>query len=206
MMDAVLIGVSVSLIAYLVGSVSTAYLLTRMVNRVDIRDLGSRNAGAVNVFREVGSWAGLTVLAVDAFKGVSVILAVSAFGLGDFGMFSGAMAVLIGHNFPIFLGFRGGKGVAIIFGLSLAVLPVMTLLSAVLSLVSGLATRNVVFGISVGLIAINALTIATGQGMAQVSLCLTLSAVVIATHFALTYRDVLASLSSKGPWGLFDVE
>ena len=61
--------VAVSLIAYLVGSVSPAYRITRLVKGVDIRDLGSGNPGAVNVFREVGGVAGAAVLAVDALKG-----------------------------------------------------------------------------------------------------------------------------------------
>ena len=198
--------VAVSLIAYLVGSVSPAYLITRLVKGVDICDLGSGNPGAVNVFREVGGVAGAAVLAVDALKGVAVILAVSVLDLGDVAMFAGAMAALIGHNWPAFLGFRGGKGVAIIFGLSLAVLPLLTLLSSALSLVSGLATRSVVFGISVGLVAINALTVYTGQGATQITLCLTLSAVVVATHFAPSHRQVLASLRRRGAWGLFEIE
>ena len=110
---------AVSLLAYLEGSLSTAYLLTRALKGADIRELGSRNAGTVNVFREVGPWAGLSVLAVDALKGAAVIFAVAALHLGDYAMFADAMALVIGHNFPAFLGFRGGKGVAPIFGLSL---------------------------------------------------------------------------------------
>ena len=205
-MDTLPTAAGVALLAYLAGSLSTAYFLTRLVSGVDIRDVGSGNAGAVNVYRQVGSWAGLTVLAIDAFKGAAVILVVAALDLGDIVMFAGALAVLFGHNLPVFLGFRGGKGVAIIFGLSLAVLPLLTLLSLALSLTSGFATRNVVFGISVGFVAINVLTVYTGQSAAQVTLCLTLSAVVVTTHFALSYRDVLNALQRKGAWGLFSVD
>ena len=205
-MDVLLTAATMSLVAYLAGSFSTAYFLTRFVRRVDIRELGSGNAGAANVFREVGSWAGVSVLSVDALKGAAVILVVSALELGDYAMLAGAMAVVVGHNFPVFLGFRGGKGVAPIFGLSLAVLPILTLISLALSLLSGLATRNLVFGISVGFVAINVLTISTRQSTAQISPCLTLSAVVIATHFALSYREMLSSVRSRGLWGLFEVE
>ena len=201
-----MITAAVSLIAYLAGSFSSAYALTRLVKGADIRELGSGNAGTVNVYREVGAWAGLSVLGIDALKGAAVILAVSALDLDDYAMFAGAMAVVIGHNFPVFLGLRGGKGVAPIFGLSLAVLPLLTVVSLALSLVSGFATRNVVFGISVGFVAINVLTITTGQGAVQVMLCLTLSALVVATHFALSFRAVLAAVRSRGVWGLFEVE
>ena len=205
-MDILLTAASMSLAAYLAGSFSTAYFLTRFVRKVDIRELGSGNAGAANVFREVGAWAGVSVLSIDALKGAAVVLVVSALDLGDYVMLAGAMAVVIGHNFPVFLGFRGGKGVAPIFGLSLAVLPILTLISLALSFMSGLATQNLVFGISVGFVAINVLTISTRQSMAQISLCLALSAVVIATHFALSYREVLSSVRSRGLWGLFEVE
>ena len=205
-MGVVVITAAVSLIAYLAGSFSSAYALTRLVKGADIRELGSGNAGTVNVYREVGAWAGLSVLGIDALKGAAVILAVSALDLDDYAMFAGAMAVVIGHNFPVFLGLRGGKGVAPIFGLSLAVLPLLTVVSLALSLVSGFATRNVVFGISVGFVAINVLTITTGQGAVQVMLCLTLSALVVATHFALSFRAVLAAVRSRGVWGLFEVE
>ena len=205
-MDILLTTVVMALMAYLAGSLSTAYLLTRLVRGHDIRELGSGNAGSVNVFREVGAWAGLSVLGVDAFKGAAVILLVSALHLGDYVMFAGALAVVIGHNFPIFLGFRGGKGVAPIFGLSLAVLPFLTVLSLALSLVAGFGTRNVVFGIAVGFVAINVLTISTGQSATQIGLCLTLSAIVVATHFALSYRQVVASVRTRGVWGLFEVE
>jgi glycerol-3-phosphate acyltransferase PlsY len=205
-MDILLTTVSISLGAYLLGALSPAYLVTRLVRGADIRELGSGNAGSLNVFREVGTLASLSVLVVDTLKGAAVILLVSALDLGDYAMFAGAIAVVVGHNFPVFLGFRGGKGVAPIFGLSLAVLPLLTLASLVPALVSGFATRNVVFGIATGFVAINVLTVSTGQSTAQISLCLTLSAVVVATHFALSYREILESLRTRGPWGLFKVD
>ena len=205
-MSIFLTGVAVFPVAYLVGSLPTAYILARFLKGIDIRTVGSRNPGAVNVFREVGPWAGLTVLAVDAMKGAVVMLSILALDLGDYAMFIGALAVVIGHNWPVFLHFRGGKGVATIFGLSLAVLPLWTLLSLLISLTFGFATRSVVFGIAAGIVAINAFTISTGQSAAQIGLCLTLSAVVIATHYAITYKEVMASVQRRGLWGLFVAE
>ena len=114
--------------------------------------------------------------------------------------------MVAGHNWPLFLGFRGGKGAAAILGLSLAILPLWTLLALAISLIFGFATRSVVFGIAAGIVAINAFTIATSQGTAQIGLCLTLSALVIAPHFALSYNDVMAAVRKRGPWGLFEVE
>ncbi len=205
-MSIFLVGVAVFPVAYLIGSLPTAYILTRFLKGIDIRTVGSRNSGAVNVFREVGPLAGLSVLAVDATKGAVVMLSILALDLSDYSMFIGALAVVIGHNWPLFLGFRGGKGVATVFGLSLAVLPLLTLLSLAFSLIFGFATRSVVFGIAAGIIAINAFTIFTGQSAAQIGLCLTLSALVIATHYAITYREVINSVQRRGLWGLFVAE
>lgn len=196
----------VSASAYLAGSLSTAYLLTCLVKGADIRQLGSGNAGALNVYREVGAWAGLSVLAADTVKGAAVVLVVVAFELGDVAMFAGALAVVIGHNLPVLIGPRGGKGVAPVFGISLAVLPVLTLVFVAMSLASGLAARNVVFGIAVGFVAINVLTVVSGQDAAQIALCLSLSAIIVATHFALSYKEVLASVRTRGVWGLFEVD
>jgi glycerol-3-phosphate acyltransferase PlsY len=114
--------------------------------------------------------------------------------------------VVAGHNWPLFLGFRGGKGAAAILGLSLAILPLWTLLALAISLIFGFATRSVVFGIAAGIVAINAFTIATSQGTAQIGLCLTLSALVVATHYALNYRTVVSPVQRRGPWGLFETE
>ena len=196
----------VTLAAYLIGSFPSAYLAARILRGIDIRAVGSGNPGAVNVVRHVGLGAGVGVLIADAFKGALVVLIVRASGLGEGALFAGAVAALLGHNWPIFLGFRGGKGVAVIFGLSLALLPLWTLAALGAALGLGLATRNVVFGIAAGMVTVNALTVATGQSAVCVALCLTLSAVVIATHFALTYRDVLRAVRREGVWGLFGPE
>ena len=192
--------------AYLVGSLPTAYLLSRMLRGYDIRTVGSRNAGAVNVYREVGPPAGLLVMGLDALKGAGVVLAIEALGLPDYALFTGALATMAGHNWPLFLRFRGGKGVATILGISLAVLPLWTLAAVAIALAADLATRSVVFGIVSGIVAINAMTVATGQGMVQISLCLTLSAIVAATHYGMTYREVVRSVRQKGWWGLFAPE
>ena len=66
--------------------------------------------------------------------------------------------------------------------------------------------KRVVFGIAAGIIALNAITIATGQGAVQISLCLTLMTLVVATHYALGYREVVAAVRRRGLWDLFEVE
>ncbi|MCH8191025.1 MAG: glycerol-3-phosphate acyltransferase [Chloroflexi bacterium] len=197
---------AVLLSAYLAGSVPSAYLVTRLLKRRDIREVGSGNPGALNVFRHVGLRAGVAVLGIDAAKGAAVILTIGGLGLGDGAMFAGALAVVVGHNWPVFLGFRGGKGAAAVFGISFAVLPLWTLLGVGLALGAGTATRSFIFGVGVGIVAINVATIATSQGTGQIALCLLLSGLIVATHYAIAYRAVVASVRQRGIWGLFEPE
>ena len=124
-MDAIVIvsTIGVLLAGYVVGSFPTAYLLTRRLKGVDIRTVGTRNPGAINVFHIVGPWGGITVLAVDALKGAAVLLTIQAMDGHDAAIFAGALGTVVGHNWPIFLRFRGGKGVATSAGTSLVCFP-----------------------------------------------------------------------------------
>jgi len=119
------------LIAYLLGSIPTSVWVGKTFFRIDIREHGSGNAGATNTIRVLGWKAGLPVFIFDVFKGW---LAVS---LADFFMtdlvipenlvffkISLAAAVVLGHVFPVFAGFRGGKGVATLLGIGMALYPV----------------------------------------------------------------------------------
>ena len=205
-MEEILIVLAATMAGYLSGSFPSAYLVTRLLRGVDVRTIGSRNPGAVNVFRHVSPAAAGVVLALDAAKAVAVVLTGQALGLGDAALFSAAIAVVVGHNWPVFLNFRGGKGVAAVMGLSLAILPVWTLIAVGLAVAAGLATRSVVFGVAAGIVAINVFTFATGQDTIQIVLCLTLSALVVGTHYAIAFRDVREAVRAKGAWGLFVTE
>jgi glycerol-3-phosphate acyltransferase PlsY len=104
-------------LGYLLGSCPTGYLLVRLLEGGDIRKFGSGNIGATNVSRVLGKkWALFTTI-VDMFKGGLAVLLAMVMGHGDAVLLSvvGAMSV-IGHNFPVWIGFKGGKGVATSFG------------------------------------------------------------------------------------------
>jgi glycerol-3-phosphate acyltransferase PlsY len=104
-------------LGYLLGSCPTGYLLVRLLKGEDIREFGSGSIGATNVSRVLGKkWAIFTAV-VDMFKGGLAVLLTMAMGHGDAASLSvvGAMSVL-GHNFPVWIGFKGGKGVATSFG------------------------------------------------------------------------------------------
>ncbi len=111
------------LIAYLLGSIPPAYIVGRLVKRIDIREVGSRNLGAMNVFYNVGFPYGIVVLAADIGKGIAAVIVARLIGAPLLGqMLAGAMSVL-GHSFTIFLKFRGGKGGATCIGVLLAFMP-----------------------------------------------------------------------------------
>jgi glycerol-3-phosphate acyltransferase PlsY len=124
-------GIAASLIlGYLLGSIPFGLLLTRMAGLGDIRNVGSGNIGATNVLRTGNKKLAAATLLLDAFKGTAaVLLAHALFGEGG-GILAGVGAFL-GHLFPVWLGFKGGKGVATYLGVLLGLMPVIVLVFAI---------------------------------------------------------------------------
>jgi glycerol-3-phosphate acyltransferase PlsY len=122
------------LFAYLIGSIPTAVWISRYFFGVDIRDYGSGNSGATNTFRVLGSKWGCIVMSVDVLKGV---IATSLYIVLPFYMHNEwdrtnlmvglGLAAVVGHIFPLWADFRGGKGVATLFGMILAIQPLVAL-------------------------------------------------------------------------------
>lgn len=135
------------LLAYLLGSISTSTLITRWRARIDIRDVGSGNAGATNTLRVLGVRWGLVVLALDALKGViATIIAIALVHHEPLAWFAAGLAVVAGHNWPVFFGFRGGKGIATTIGVYLVLLPVPALLAGAIAILLIIVTRYVSLG------------------------------------------------------------
>jgi glycerol-3-phosphate acyltransferase PlsY len=107
-------GTSIALIvgAYLLGSVSFSVLLVKLMQGLDVRTLGSGNAGATNALRVAGKKAGAAVLALDVIKGMTAVAVPRALDAPPAVVGGAAVAVVLGHVYPVFFGFRGGKGVA----------------------------------------------------------------------------------------------
>jgi glycerol-3-phosphate acyltransferase PlsY len=137
-------------VAYLIGSIPTALLISRHFFNIDIRDYGSGNMGATNTFRVLGPRYGTVVMAFDILKG---IFAVSLFNLlphyhhNEWDrtnlMVGLGLGAVLGHIFPLFAQFRGGKGVATLFGMILAVQPVIALSCVAVFLLVLFLTRYV---------------------------------------------------------------
>ena len=116
----------VLILAYLLGALPFAYLLTRWITGQDIRTLGNRNAGAANVFRVVSRPAGALVSLLDIGKGAAGVGLMRAAGLGGWWPLAGGVAAVLGHCFPVYLGFCGGRGLAASLGTLLALMPLET--------------------------------------------------------------------------------
>ena len=100
--------------AYLIGSINSAIIVGRLMGLGDIREKGSHNAGSTNMLRVGGKKAAAFTFSGDILKGIIVVVAAKIFReqLGNVAFYLSCLAVIVGHNFPIFFGFRGGKGVA----------------------------------------------------------------------------------------------
>jgi len=103
-------------LAYFIGALPTGLILVRVLRSVDIRRLGSGNIGAVNVLRVAGPAVAAAVLVVDVLKGLVSVLLVLHAGLAPWAAVAAGLAAIAGHNWSVFLGFRGGKGIATSFG------------------------------------------------------------------------------------------
>jgi glycerol-3-phosphate acyltransferase PlsY len=117
--------------AYLLGSVPCGWVVMKAYRNLDVRKLGSGNIGAANVFRAGGPGAFAATLVLDALKGFIPVMLGIALGLSDqeWALAAIGLAAVIGHTWPIYLGFRGGKGVATSGGVMLALAPVTLVIS-----------------------------------------------------------------------------
>ena len=123
-MDSQALYIAISIIAaYIIGSFPTAYVAGRLLKGVDIRQMGSRNMGAMNVFYTVGFPAGITVLAIDIGKGAAAVALARWLGVPPVVELLAGAAAVAGHSFPVFLKFRGGKGGATCIGILAFLMP-----------------------------------------------------------------------------------
>jgi len=111
------------LAAYLIGAVPTGVILTRLVGGEDVRKAGSGNIGATNVYRVAGKKLGVLTLVGDILKGLVPVLLADRAGFAAGGVALVAAAAFIGHCYPIYIGFKGGKGVATALGIFLVLSP-----------------------------------------------------------------------------------
>lgn len=174
---------------YLLGSTSPSYLLTRWLKSADLRDLGSGNLGATNAMRVLGWRVGLVVLLLDLGKGLAAVAVAQHFTEEPIFHCVAGLTTILGHVFPIFLNFRGGKGVAttagvlvlldpLVFGLSLACFTAAFLISKIVSLSSLVAAAT----LGLGSLAIHGPTVSLSSRVSQTVTFIVISALVFWRH------------------------
>jgi len=171
---------------YLIGSIPTAYIFGHVLKGADIRRLGDRNAGAANVFRELNRVSGIAVGIIDAGKGVVAVLIALASGQSQtVVMFTGAAAV-IGHNWPVFIGFKGGRGVSTTIGVLLVLEPLPVVILGVPSILALIIGRNVILACAVLFVPLSLVGWLTGTPLTLIAYSVALPLLVGITHFIRT--------------------
>lgn len=180
--------IAIAIIAYLLGNISTSYIIAKRISGVDIRTQGSGNAGSTNVLRTMGKRAGAATFIGDLLKGtISVLIGqLIANFIGIDRTIAGYVAVIfvvVGHNWPAFLGFKGGKGVATSLGAMMAINPVIALSCLGIFIIVVAVTKYVSLGSVVG-IAFSVPFMLLSKNRAGVVVALFLTVSVIYTHRA----------------------
>jgi acyl phosphate:glycerol-3-phosphate acyltransferase len=188
------------LVAYLLGSVPTSVWIGRAFYKIDVREFGSGNAGATNTFRVLGNQAGIPVLIIDIIKGTAAVsLAyLSGFVTNSYEFINLQLALgvaaLMGHIFPIFAGFRGGKGVATILGIVICILPVSCALSLVVFLIVLFSSRMVSLS---SMIAGASFPIMLNVVLGNTNPILTTFSIVVAVLLIVTHRKNIVRIVKK---------
>lgn len=184
-------------IAYLLGSIPSGLIVGKMFYGIDIREHGSGNLGGTNTFRTLGKKAGITVTLADILKGTLAVLLAKWFGYDLHPLIAGVIAV-VGHMYPVFAGFRGGKAVATSGGILLAYAPLMFMILLLTFFISLYITKYV--SLSSMLAAVAALTYALIEGDLPLIIVVgMLSAFVIYRHRA-NIKRIMDKTEPKIKW------
>ena len=184
--------------AFVLGSAPTAFLIGRAGNGVDIRQLGSGNPGALNAYRRLGKAAGVVLLLLaDSGKGALAVYLGLRLNIPMGALAAVAALAVLGHNFSPFLKFKGGKGGAVVLGISAVMLLGITAITVAFGAVIFGVTRHAVWSMTSTFVLLNALTIVTLQPPDQIILCLALSAMVAGTHLWRQYPQVSLAVRER---------
>ena len=195
-----LVIISLIIGAYLLGSIPSSVWIGKAFYNIDVREFGSGNAGATNTFRVLGKRAGIPVLIIDILKGSAAVLLALLSGFEINGtdyvnlQLGLGLAALLGHIFPIFAGFRGGKGVATILGIVMFITPVSCSVALVVFLVVLFASRYVSLSSMLGGISY---PIVLGVFMHNQDVTLTVFSIVVAILLVVTHKKNIVRLYKK---------
>jgi glycerol-3-phosphate acyltransferase PlsY len=176
----------VILIGYLFGTLPTAYIAGRVLKGDDIHHMGDGNVGAANAYRELGPKTGLLVAFIDAGKGALAILIAQASGASQIVVMFTGLAAIIGHNWPVFIGFRGGRGESTAIGVLLMLVTLPMLILAVPALIALFWRKNVILASIVLFVPLSLVEWLTGTNGSLIVYSIALPCLVGFTHFIRT--------------------
>ena len=169
------------IVGYLLGNVSASFIVGKLTKNIDIRKFGSGNAGATNTLRVLGVKAGLLVFFVDILKGVVAVL-LGRLAAGDAGGMLAGAASVAGHIWPVFLSFKGGKGVATSFGVLVVMFPVVALILFAVSASLVAITRFMSLGSITAAVLLPILLLVIGYDWLYIVFGLALAVLVVYLH------------------------
>ncbi len=189
------------ILSYLAGSIPTAIIVSRIVLKDDIRNHGSKNAGATNVYRLMGWKPALVVSLVDIGKGMAATLFISRLGMGGFEMdlvliqLMAGFSAILGHIFTLFAGFKGGKGVWTAFGAFVGLIPVAALCALVIWIIVVVLSRIVSLASMIAAISVPVIILLQKNIFNQeISLILVWTGVILAVLILFTHRANIGRL------------
>jgi glycerol-3-phosphate acyltransferase PlsY len=195
-----MVALPVIAVAYLIGSIPFSFLVARAFGVRDVRQVGSGNVGATNVLRSAGKAAGALALLLDLGKGVAATALASWIAPGEAALpAAAAVAAVVGHMYPVWLRFRGGKGVATGLGAFAPLVPWAAVGAVAVFALVGLATRFVSLGSVVGSVALAGLALAL-RGPDPVAIAAAFTAVLVVFRHRSNLRRILGGTERRvGP-------
>ncbi len=185
------------ILGYFLGSIPTAYIAGRLLKGRDIRQMGDGNIGAQNAFRQLGAKIGTAVFFIDAGKGALAIIIAQAVSLPQLAILTVGVAAVIGHNWPVFLGFRGGRGESTTIGVLTTVITQPMLIVAGPTILALLIRKNVTLASVFLFVPLPLVCWWLGLPGVLVSYSVALPCLVGFTHFLRTRRVVDTSRTSS---------
>ena len=174
------------LLGYLLGSIPTAYIAGHLLKSKDIRQIGDGNVGAANAFHQLGAKIGIVVFFIDVGKGALAIFIAQAASLPQLAVLLTGLATVVGHNWPVFIGFRGGRGASTTIGVLLATVTQPMLILGVPAILVLLIKKNTTFACAVLFIPLSLVSWWVGTPVPLIVYSVALPCLVGFTHFLRT--------------------
>ena len=182
--------------AYLLRSVHTAYIYFKIKQNKDIRNYGSGNSGALNIWRSQNISSGALVLIIDLIKAISIALTGKNIEISEVGFYIGTVCSVLGHNYPVYLKFKGGKGVSVVAGITLITITIPSFIAGITIGIIGLITKSPLWGILVGALVLNGLTLIIEQSISLSIWCAVISLIVGVTHFSRRKEELITAIKN----------